>query len=203
MSLTKWAQRMPLRYKLLLLLVSLTSISLVVYARLALNIFADDKIAYVFDSSLSHVDAVTKLVRSEIEFSSSKIQFFMKGYQTEAGAFHPYTLALQPNDSLIKGIWSYQFDRASSTYTPRASSTSTDLAADFKEILFTLSPELISSALENEVGVAPIPQHPGSWFLAIRFQQPAPNRPIVVIGLLNRGVFLDFFLRLNSKILIS
>ncbi|MBK9039265.1 MAG: SpoIIE family protein phosphatase [Bdellovibrionales bacterium] len=189
----KYIKRIPLRYKLLVLLVTLTSLSLLVYARLALNIFEEDKLAYVFDSSLAHVEAVAKQFRSEVEFDSSKIQFYMKGYQTNLAAFHPYTLSIQPSDPFLDGIWTYHLDESSALYILKGESTKLGLDPELKEHLFNSSLNLISSALENKIGISAVTNRPGYWFLSMKYQQSEQEKPIVVIALFNRGSFLDFF----------
>lgn len=189
----KYLRRIPLRYKLLVLLVTLTSLSLLVYARLALNIFEEDKLAYVFDSSLAHVEAVAKQFRSEVEFDSSKIQFYMKGYQADLAAFHSYTLSVQPSDPFMEGIWTYHLDESSALYVLKGESTKLNLDPELKEHLFNSSLNLISSALENEIGISALANRPGYWFLAMRYKQSEQRKPIVVIALFNRASFLDFF----------
>jgi sigma-B regulation protein RsbU (phosphoserine phosphatase) len=189
----KYLKRIPLRYKLLVLLVTLTSLSLFVYARLALNIFEEDKLAYVFDSSLAHAEAVAKQFRSEVEFDSSKIQFYMKGYQTDLAAFHPYTLSIQPSDPFMDGIWTYHLDKSSVLYALKGESIKSNLNPELKEHLFNSSLNLISSALENKIGISAVTNRPGYWFLSMKYQQSEQEKPIVVIALFNRGSFLDFF----------
>lgn len=189
----KYLKRIPLRYKLLVLLVTLTSLSLIVYARLALNIFEEDKLAYVFDSSLAHVEAVAKQFRSEVEFDSSKIQFYMKGYQTDLAAFHPFTRTIQPSDPFMDGIWTYHLDKSSVLYALKGESTKSNLDSELKEHLFNSSLNLISSALENKIGISAVANRPGYWFLSMKYQQSEQEKPIVVIALFNRGSFLDFF----------
>ncbi|MCB0362063.1 MAG: HAMP domain-containing protein [Bdellovibrionales bacterium] len=201
----KSLKNISLRYKLLFLLVALTTLSLIVYARLALSIFSEDKIAYVFDSSLAHINAVAKQLRSEVEFGSSKIQFYMNGYDPKESYFHPYTQSVLPKDSYIEGLWTYQYDSESTSYIKKEGLISTGANAKIEAELFDYSPQLIKSALENEIALFANSEGQGKWYLALKYQLPSPERPVVVIGLLSRGYFLDFFStpQLQDTFLIS
>ncbi|MCB0365891.1 MAG: SpoIIE family protein phosphatase [Bdellovibrionaceae bacterium] len=189
----KWFKKLPLRFKLLTLMVSVTSVTLLVYSYLALNGFEEDKVAYVFDTSRAHVQAVANQVRSDLEFTSAKVQFFMRGYQSTKAQFHPYTLAVLPTDPFIEALWVYHFDEASGSYSQKASAGEAATATKWQTQLQNNRDQLIKSALESEISLASLPQSPGYWVLGLRYSQPQPLHPVVVLSLIRKGSYLDFF----------
>ncbi|MCB0386337.1 MAG: HAMP domain-containing protein, partial [Bdellovibrionales bacterium] len=189
----KWFKKLPLRFKLLTLMVSVTSVTLFVYSYLALTGFEEDKIAYVFDTSRAHVQDVANQIRSDLEFTSAKVQFFMRGYQSTKAQFHPYTLAVLPTDPFVEALWVYHFEESSGAYTAKAQAGESATHPKWQGPLQNHQDQLVKSALESEVSLTAIPQAPGYWILGIRYAQPKPFHPVVVLGLIRKGSYLDFF----------
>lgn len=73
-------RQFPLRYKLLLVLTIIPVITLATYLSLAVRIFKDDKIAYVFDSSSNFVGTLASQVRSQIQGVLSDSKPFIQDY---------------------------------------------------------------------------------------------------------------------------
>ena len=78
----KLKKHKSLKAKIMLLLMVTTTIMLSTYALLALSDFKKDKIAYVFDSNLSHSRSLAISIHSDIEFVVDKIKFYLKKYNS-------------------------------------------------------------------------------------------------------------------------
>ena len=76
----KKTRQFPLRYKLLLVLTLIPVITLATYLSLAVRIFQEDKIAYVFDSSSNFVGTLASQVRSQIQSVLSDAKPFIQDY---------------------------------------------------------------------------------------------------------------------------
>ena len=174
-------------------MVTVTSVTLLAYSYLALTGFEEDKVAYVFDTSRAHVQAVANQIRSDLEFTSAKVQFFMRGYQATKGQFHPYTMAVLPTDPFVEAMWVYHFDPKSSGYEQKSDVGTAAKQEKWKTNLAMTQARLLKGALENEVSLTAVPRSPGHWMLSLRYNQPKPQRPIVVISLIRKGSYLDFF----------
>ncbi|MCC7403502.1 MAG: SpoIIE family protein phosphatase [Bdellovibrionales bacterium] len=188
-----WFKRLPLRFKLLTLMVSITTVTLLAYSYLALSGFEEDKVAYVFDTSRAHVQAVASQIRSDLEFATAKIQFFMRGYQAAKGEFHPYTLAVLPTDPFVEAMWVFQPEDGSGAYQSKARAGETAALEKWQPALTEHQDSLVKAALESEVSLNSVAKSPGYWFLALRYNQPAPAQPVVVLALFRKGSYLEFF----------
>ena len=55
-----------LRYKLMMIIIGLPTIGMLVYSSMAINLFVNDKKAYILDSAVTVSKALATLVKSEI-----------------------------------------------------------------------------------------------------------------------------------------
>jgi sigma-B regulation protein RsbU (phosphoserine phosphatase) len=99
----KFLSSISLQYKLLALLVLLPTISILSYLALVMNLFESDKIAYVYDSSLSVSRSLSSQVRSNIISLNSDLNPIIEGYSRVENKFDDISQKLfNKKTSLLK-----------------------------------------------------------------------------------------------------
>lgn len=92
-----------IRYKILLLLTSLPLITLTVYLILALKIFEDDKIAYVFDSSSSMSGTMAAQIKTQLNAVLGTTKPIFQDYLTQQ-KFTPVSDSIFMNEFNLESI---------------------------------------------------------------------------------------------------
>ncbi len=78
---------MSLRYKLLILMLTLTGVSLAAFLALAVYLFEQDKVAYVFDSSAENSKSLANQVKTELRMRSAEMVLFVSGFDFAKKSF--------------------------------------------------------------------------------------------------------------------
>lgn len=94
---------LSIRYKILLLLTLLPLITLSIYLVLALRIFEDDKIAYVFDSSSNMSGTMATQIKTQMNAVLSTTKPIFQDYLTSQ-KFSPISDSIFQNESNIEAI---------------------------------------------------------------------------------------------------
>lgn len=81
--------RLSLRYKLLILLVSLPLITLALYLVMATDLFQADKVAYVFDSSATVSRSLATQTRMEMHGAYASLRIIVENFDFTSGQFNP------------------------------------------------------------------------------------------------------------------
>ena len=100
--------RFPLRYKILLLLLVFTTLALVIYFILAVRVFQSDKVAYVFDSSLSIAKGLSNQVQSELVSINRILKPLLKEYNSRSGKMSDDGWLIFSNEDLFQGLAVFQ-----------------------------------------------------------------------------------------------
>lgn len=96
--------KFPIRFKLIIILTVLPVIALTLYLFLAVDLFKNDKIAYVLDASVTTARAIASQVRAQVESLISSIQPIIEGYDFESNKFDRISKSLflkDPKYSLV------------------------------------------------------------------------------------------------------
>ena len=80
---------LSLKYKLLVLLTAVPLLCLAVYSGVAIDLFRNDKVAYIYDSSLAIASGLSSQMRSEINGLMNLIRPLIKGYESNTRKFIP------------------------------------------------------------------------------------------------------------------
>ncbi|MFN8945155.1 MAG: hypothetical protein ACK5WZ_11105, partial [Pseudobdellovibrionaceae bacterium] len=105
----KKKRQFPLRYKLLLVLTLIPVLTLATYLSLAVRIFREDKIAYVFDSSSNFVGTLSSQVRSQIQGVLSDSKPYIQDFATNQ-TFSDLSKEQFKQLSSLSLIVSFEFD---------------------------------------------------------------------------------------------
>lgn len=87
-SMKNFKVRLSLRYKLLLLLVSIPILSLGLYLAMATDLFKEDKVAYVYDSSATVSRYLATQVRMEMQTAYATTRSAVENFDFTAGDFN-------------------------------------------------------------------------------------------------------------------
>ncbi len=94
---------MSLRYKLLILILTLTGLSLVIFLALSVRLFKQDKIAYIFDLSAANSKGFATQVRTELRMHSSEMSLFVSEFDFSKKTFGQSVQNLfNKNENLIE-----------------------------------------------------------------------------------------------------
>ncbi len=96
---------MSIRYKLLILMLTITALSLAAFLALAVNLFKQDKIAYIFDSSAANSRGLANQIRTELKMHSSLTDLFVSGYDFNQKTFDKNAMGIfNKNENLLEVI---------------------------------------------------------------------------------------------------
>jgi sigma-B regulation protein RsbU (phosphoserine phosphatase) len=185
-----WIKNLSLKFKLILLLITLTGAMLSIYAFLAVRDFEKDKLAYVLDSSLSHARATSLQINSEVGFVVQRIQYLMRGYNYDRNTFHADSSNAFSGEKNLDLITTYLWDSATSSYQNTSQLFKSEVTdADFNRI--NNWQDLMSQTLNNDIAIYKSPEEK-EWYLGLKFDKP-DGSPLIVISRLNTGYFLNNF----------
>ena len=95
---------MSIQYKLLLLLVTLPSFCISLYLLLVMSLFEKDKIAYVFDSSMSVSKSLSTQVRAEINFFRNELAPIVEGFNANKKEFDSIAKKVFENKERLQAV---------------------------------------------------------------------------------------------------
>jgi sigma-B regulation protein RsbU (phosphoserine phosphatase) len=94
---------MSIRYKLLILILTITALSLASFLGLAVYLFKRDKIAYIYDASAANSRGLANQIRTELKMHSSILDLFVSGYDFNQRVFDKNSLAIfNKNENLLE-----------------------------------------------------------------------------------------------------
>jgi phosphoserine phosphatase RsbU/P len=173
---------LSLKYKLILLLVLLTSTMLSTYGLMTLRDFEKDKIAYVLDSSLAYARVSALQIRTEVASAIERVIFLTNNSQDAAGEVVPLS------DGLFDAILIFKTGQTVEQ-NPQVfkNSTITDAALeDYK----AKSRPIIAATLVDKVTVSRLTEN--KWMLGLRQDRPG-STPVVTIAIVTGSEFLSLF----------
>src|ERR1017187_2784329 len=101
--------RISLKYKLLIALVLLPTVTLGLYLVLASRVFIQDKMAYVYDSSSSASRTLAAQVRAEMGALAYTVRAVVKGYDPRKNKFNEYATKLFTDDPRLYKMTVFSF----------------------------------------------------------------------------------------------
>lgn len=101
--------KFSLRYKILILLTIIPLITLSVYLVLAMKIFEEDKIAYVYDSSNNFSHAISSQIRVQLNSALSANKFLLQEY-LNSQSFTPVAQSFFKNENSTDVVVAYEVD---------------------------------------------------------------------------------------------
>lgn len=180
---------LSLRFKLMLLLIVTTTLMLLAYGGLALTDFSNDKIAYVYDTLLSHSVSVSRQVRSELDFVSNRAKFYLKGYNFDTGKLHPYAKYNFNSENKLGGVWVYPLMGSKTGIMDSVESkriTSTE-----KQNIESLMKDLSLDLKDQEISLRLLGKNSAKWLLGLRIEDKNSGRKVALVTLVNQSYFAD------------
>ncbi len=167
-------RQFSLRYKLLLVLTLIPVVTLFTYLILAVRIFQEDKIAYVFDSSSNFVGTLASQVRSQIQGVLSDAKPYIQDYI---------------NNQSFSELSKEQFRQSSALTLIAAFELQSDDNIQFKEILskdlsiekpvmsevaalLGSDPQIITSLKTEQRAIAPLKNSEYVFFETVNLENP-------------------------------
>src|ERR1700722_206936 len=102
--------RMSLRYKLMIVLSLLPIICLALYLLMAVDLFKKDKVAYVFDSSVTYSRSIAAQTRLEMETLFTALRPICESFDFEKKEFSPIAKMLFDKQTHIRAVVFFQKD---------------------------------------------------------------------------------------------
>ena len=193
-----------LRYKLLAALTVIPLVGLTLFLMLAVNIFEHDKIAYVFDSSLSVSKNRAARVSGEISSAISLTQAIVLSYRADTKNLAESGTYYFDRESKIEGFRLYAMNPSSGVYekTVDLSKASGKEIVTASEVLYA---DLLNQSREHSIVIGHPNVGKGKLLLVARFGELADPKHIVAVTLLDaqelsdvfdeRGTYLSFLSR--------
>ncbi|RME15636.1 MAG: HAMP domain-containing protein [Bdellovibrio sp.] len=181
-------KRLSLKFKLMILLIFLTSLMLSVYGFLALHDFEKDKISYVTETNASQASSLALQIKTELKHLIERIQFLMRGYSIQKGKLHPYTRRIFPNETQFKALFVFHKDPQKNEYILKEKILKKNSQISS---LKPLQKDLIREALESDLSIGLDPQNANLWFVGLKFKIKGLKNPLVVIAALKSPQFLS------------
>lgn len=193
----KQLKHFSIRTKLLIILVLTTITVLLAYARVSFSSFTKDKIAYVFDSTLSHTRATSSLIKSEVEKQIEKLQLILRGYNVAQSAFTPYANSVFDSAGDIESIQIFLVD--AKTSKPKLLSSLYKNEKPLVTFKLEKISRLIDKALSQGISLVDVEDQVAIWALALRTLDPVSKQIIVTVAFFNTGSFLDIISKSDSQ----
>ena len=186
-----------LKFKLTLLLVSLTGSMLVLFGYMAVRDFEKDKIAYVMDSGLAHSRTVALQVRTELNNVTQRMRFLLNGYDTRTNSFHPYMPTVFPSEHNFSSIVGFSIDPVTSEISKVSELKKTPLKPETLSGIKKSAQFFVYNYPDQEIGLYN-PFKDSSWVMLLRVD-PEDAAPLVFAAHLNSGSFMSFFENLQMQ----
>lgn len=100
--------RMSIRSKLLLVLTSLPLVCLLLYLVVVTNLFKQDKIAYVFESSVSISKSIATRTRVEMESMFQSLKTIAEAFDTQSRTFPDYAKSIFEDSPALQAVVLFQ-----------------------------------------------------------------------------------------------
>lgn len=175
---------LSLRYKLLAALTVIPLIGLSLFLLLAVNIFEKDKIAYIFDSSLSVSKTRAARVSTEITSVISLTQAVVLSYRADTKDLAEAGNYYFERETKFEAFRIYAIDSSSGTYVKTV-----DLVKDKGRSVMKEQEGLAGELLKLTETSSIIVRRPTSvkekLFLAVRFGAPTDPKRVVAVALLD------------------
>lgn len=185
----KQLKHISIRTKLLTVLIATTVVVLLAYAQVSFSSFTSDKVAYVFDSTLSHARATSSLIKTEIEKQLDKIQTLLLGYNPSANSFSSSSQVIFANSADLESLQIYKINSQSAE--PELISNLTKTVTNSVVLEPRKLRQLVNKAIRHQVAITAIQDQLATWALAIRSLDPRTGQLIISVATLNTGHFLE------------
>lgn len=188
----KFSVRFSLRYKLLILLITLPLISLSLYLLIATDLFKSDKKAYVYDSSATVSRALARQMRMETQSAYDTFRALIETFDSHKNEFPEASRAVFQKNKRIHALLVFQRNDAGQ-YEKRA-----QLVKDLPAVQAFMKNEAGIKDIRDEAnvnGVAVI-QHdelPGSLKMAFRLGDREDPKHMVLVSLYQADDLLGAF----------
>lgn len=199
-------RRFLLRYKLLLVLTIIPLLTLSAYLYLAIQIFKDDKIAYVFDSSSNFVNSLASQLQTQLQSVLYESRPFLQEFISKK-YFDEQAKSFFNENASLDHFLIYRIDDQSVQYFQLGawlSQTPGKLAALQQEIEIQLRKdnfELVKKLLTEKRNILALKD--GSFALVEAFENPEDKTNYVFIGIAGLEEVLSVFRSsLNQRIFL-
>ena len=180
-----------LKTKFLFMLIGLVVLVLFSFASLALRDFERDKIAYVFDTLLSHTKSTSVQVRTDIDNALKKGKFYMRGFNSKKMNLHPYSQALFKTDESISFIYLFTYNPNDGKLVQKQKLTKPDIKEDIAKINFQ---SLVEKSFTSELSLQITDTEKIRWILSLKYDNISNNNsPVFLVLGLNQGNFTENF----------
>lgn len=191
----RFIRNMSLKFKLILLLVSLTGVMLVLFGYMAVKDFERDKIAYVMDSGLAHSRTVALQVRTELNHTTQRMRFLLNGYDTRTNSFHPYMPTVFPSEHNFSAIIGYSLELGQVQKVSEL--TKSPMHPDTLRGIKQAVQKFTNNHENQEIGLYK-PFNDSSWVMMLRVNPPNAA-PLIFAAHLSSGSFMSFFENLQMQ----
>lgn len=166
----KFLNRLSIRLKLGLLLASMTTVMLIVYAWMVLNSVQKDKLAYIYDSSLVLSTSVAEQLHQTFSETIERLNFYVSQYNSRDG-FTPLAKDLITRENMIQALYiaNSDADWLQIENLSKLSNSADDEKIEpalIEKILKIVSTPLSNSAQESQLFFEA--NNNSSWYILVR-----------------------------------
>ncbi len=184
--------RLSLRFKLLLLLVSLPLITLSLYLVMATDLFQQDKIAYVFDSSATVSRALATQTRMELQNVYSGFRGVAEHFDIDSGDFSPTGKNMFQNNARMHALVLIR-RQADGSYRKIAQiGKEAEFATKFLDDTTQID-QLREQTAERTVVVRELPNSPSVLVVGFRFGEKTEENHLIALGLYQSDDLINAF----------
>lgn len=183
---------LSLRYKLLLMLITLPLISLGLYLVMATDLFQADKVAYVYDSSATVSRGLATQMRMEAENAYGGLRTVVENFDFTAGDFNAVGKDLFAKNRRIHALLLFRRD-SSGEYVKMGQLLKEEGPAQSFASNVNLLTRLRDNAVRNTVFLSENIEAPGMVSVSYRLGEKSEANHMVMIGLYNAKDLLDTF----------
>jgi hypothetical protein len=189
----KWIKGISIRIKFILILVTITTAMLAVYSFFALNDFQSDKIAYVFESTLSESRSTSRQIQSELNFVLEKTEAYLNGYTMQTKKFSRSAKRAFERERSIAALWSYHYDNEKGAYRKfdKIGDDGFGIIDDKGWAPYFL--QIVEDAIVNKITIRTFDANKEQWIMGLRFQPKLDEQPSVALVLVKSASFSDSF----------
>lgn len=186
------AIRFPIRYKLILTLTLIPVITLALYLLLAVDLFKKDKIAYVFDSSITNTRAIAAQVRAEVESLISNMQPVLEGYDFSSNEFDRISKSIFQKNPRFRLILVYDANDGNSLkkvgfLTKQGAS---DLLLNQYQNQIS---EVLRESNKEKLAIVPVGGQSTELFAALFYRSPKDQKRWIIVTLTQAQTLIEVF----------
>jgi sigma-B regulation protein RsbU (phosphoserine phosphatase) len=166
---------------------------LAVYSFFALNDFQSDKIAYVFESTLSESRSTSRQIQSELNFVLEKTEAYLNGYTMQTKKFSRSAKRAFERERSIAALWSYHYDNEKGAYRKfdKIGDDGFGIIDDKGWAPYFL--QIVEDAIVNKITIRTFDANKEQWIMGLRFQPKLDEQPSVALVLVKSASFSDSF----------